>query len=84
MDVVKVPVEETMATAGLLEKPWTWGKFDLAENNCGHFATYCKTGEKVSRQAIDAMREAMTVVPLVATGWDGATGGLPLWTERPN
>ncbi|GAV92620.1 LRAT domain-containing protein [Cephalotus follicularis] len=43
------PFEETVSTA--LEKLKTgFGKYNVLANNCEHFATYCKTGVKLSAQ----------------------------------
>lgn len=33
-----------------LNDPQEWQTFDLTNNNCEHFATYCKTGQKRSLQ----------------------------------
>jgi len=30
----------------------SWGEFSVFENNCEHFASWCKCGEKVSKQVL--------------------------------
>ena len=57
-----LPPEETVLLAeGLLD---TEG-YHLFYNNCEHFATYCKTGKKRSRQ-VQSLRKAATVTAGVA------------------
>lgn len=43
--------EDVIKTAKWLkDNPAEWGSFDLINNNCEHFATYCKIGKAVSTQ----------------------------------
>lgn len=58
-----LPPEETVQLAeGLLD---TEG-YHLFYNNCEHFASYCKTGKKRSRQ-VQSLRKTATVVAGTAT-----------------
>ncbi|NLO33506.1 MAG: lecithin retinol acyltransferase family protein [Candidatus Hydrogenedentes bacterium] len=62
-----LPIKETLkrAKANLGNKG-----YDLFFNNCEHFATYCKTGKKESRQVRKAATTAVTtaLVAMVAVG----------------
>mmetsp|Transcript_53909 Transcript_53909/g.115665 ORF Transcript_53909/g.115665 Transcript_53909/m.115665 type:complete len:181 (+) Transcript_53909:56-598(+) len=39
-----------------------FGEYDVVENNCQHFAMFCRTGRKVSFKADNAARFAVTVL----------------------
>lgn len=39
----------------LKDNPAKWGSFNLMNNNCEHFATYCKIGKAVSTQVNEKM-----------------------------
>lgn len=40
----------------LKNNPARWGKFDLIDNNCEHFATHCKIGKAVSTQVDEKIK----------------------------
>lgn len=58
--VVAVPgqtsLEDTLRRALAAEG---WAGYDLLTDNCEHFATWCATGQKSSRQVVAAMRAAL-------------------------
>lgn len=68
----------------LLQNPSRWGPYDAIKNNCEHFATKCKTGIAVSKQAIEKIRECIqnplqmiTYTVLVsAASVEGSSGSL--------
>lgn len=43
--------------------------YDLLENNCEHFAVWCKTGIAESRQ-VESLMDCISTVKLVAKLWD--------------
>ncbi|KAL3856990.1 hypothetical protein ACJMK2_011694 [Sinanodonta woodiana] len=47
--------DEVVATTAknLVTNPECWGPYHLIDNNCEHFATYCKTGKAFSLQVKD-------------------------------
>lgn len=50
-----LPPEEVLEKARkVLNKKIPWGDYNLAFNNCEHFATFCKTGDGFSLQALKA------------------------------
>ena len=63
-----LPVSETMAKAeDAVKKASSWPGYNLIENNCESFATYLKTGELISKQALDALAKAVPRVAAAAT-----------------
>ncbi|XP_022719717.1 uncharacterized protein LOC111277562 [Durio zibethinus] len=52
------PADEVIKEAtDFLEGNLSFGPYNLLTNNCGHFATYCKTGSKKSEQVEDAVEK---------------------------
>jgi hypothetical protein len=54
--------EEENCDDAVVERAWSvekgvvaWGGYDLKSNNCEHFATWCKTGVKCSKQVKTAV-----------------------------
>ncbi|OMO96259.1 hypothetical protein COLO4_15387 [Corchorus olitorius] len=51
------PPEEVVAVATALHKENAFGSYDLVDNNCEHFATFCKTGTRSSEQVHSVMNK---------------------------
>ena len=63
--------EKTLALANeVLANPEKWPGFQIINNNCESFATWLKTGKKISAQVNQA---AVRIIPLAA-GFYSATG----------
>lgn len=57
-----IPIQATLDFAEkVIEHPSVWPGYSLVKNNCESFATWLKTGEKISAQAV---RAANKVIPL--------------------
>ncbi|KAK9293211.1 hypothetical protein L1049_021200 [Liquidambar formosana] len=49
---VAKPPNEVVETANVLFKNNKFGEYSLTNNNCEHFAVYCKTGKALSMQIV--------------------------------
>ena len=49
-------VKEALA---LYNKKKKWQPYDFLKNNCEHFATWCKTKNRISQQSIHEMRKSL-------------------------
>ncbi|KAI0235569.1 hypothetical protein LSAT2_013902 [Lamellibrachia satsuma] len=54
-EVVKKPEEA-------LQTPEDFGDYADDDNNCEHFATYCKYGVRVSQQVVDVVQKGLQVI----------------------
>ena len=60
----RLPPSETLSLA---KKPLSDNRYSLAFNNCEHFATYCATGKRKSRQLREAV-SGLVGIALTITG----------------
>ncbi|CAB4041096.1 Hypothetical predicted protein [Paramuricea clavata] len=72
-----LPVQETLEKAkDVLEDPTKWPGYQIIYNNCESFATWLKTGQVISAQAMAAKsRVTKIVTAMVGSGASIAGGG---------
>ena len=71
--------EEIVETAEYyLKNKKEWGGYNLASNNCEHFAAYCATGEKRSGQVVKAV--AAGIIGVAGIGLAAKT--LDSWSNK--
>lgn len=51
-----------------MQDPSVWSGYNLIRNNCETFATWLKTGRKISAQAIEAVEKGASSASAAVTG----------------
>lgn len=69
------PAEVLDTARKVLNKKIPWGEYNLAFNNCENFATFCKTGNRLSLQALKVFMKVSEVGCQVACQSNSSGGG---------